>query len=96
MHEFIETTDYSVLFFIADACFVIVAILSFWIQVSIKKSALTTKESLKKIWNKASLILFSNLFIMGVVMGVKDSYVLPYLKNELGASSQLISEPKYF
>ena len=95
MHVFIETTDYSILFFIADACFVTVAILSFWIQVSIKKSALTTKESLKKIWNRASVILFSFLFIMGAVLGVKDTYVVPYLTDELGASSQLISQPKY-
>ena len=78
-----------------DGCFVTVIILSFWIQLSIKKSALTTKESLKKIWNKASLILFSFLFIMGTVIGVKDAYVVPYLTDDLGASSQMISEPKY-
>ena len=79
-----------------DGCFVTVVILSFWIQVSIQKSALTTKQSLKKIWNKASLILFSFLFIMGAVIGVKDAYVVPYLTDELGASSQMISKPKYF
>ena len=31
---------------------------------------------------------------MGAVMGVKDTYVVPYLSDELGASSQLISEFK--
>ena len=57
-----------------------------------KRSAETTKESFKRIWNKASMIFFSFLFVMGMVIGVKDTYVVPYLTDELGASSQLISE----
>ena len=56
-----------------------------------KKSPLATGESLKKIWNKASLIFFSILFIKGIVNGVKDTYLVPYLSEDLGASSQLIS-----
>ena len=88
-----ESTDYSILFYILDGSCVVVCVLSFWLTVTIRKSALTTTESLKKIWNKASLILFSLLFIWGVVMGVKDTYLVPYLADDLGASSQLISEP---
>ena len=89
-----ESTDYSILFYIVDGALVTVAVLSFWIRVSMRKSPLTTKESLKKIWTKAPLVLFSFLFIMGAVMGVKDTYVVPYLSDDLGASSQLISELK--
>ena len=86
-----ESTDYSVLFYIFDGCCLIVLVLSFWLKVSMTKSALTTKESLKKIWNKASLLFFSILFIMGTLYGVKDTYLVPYLTDDLGASSQLIS-----
>ena len=68
-----------------------VLVLSFWIKVSMKRSALSTKESLKRIWNKASLIFFSILFIVGTLFGVKDTYLVPYLTDDLGASSQLIS-----
>ena len=60
-----------------------------------KKSALSTKESLKKIWNKASLIFFSLLLIVGILFGVKDTYLVPYLTEDLGASSQLISKRQY-
>ena len=60
-----------------------------------KRSALSTKESLKKIWNKASLIFFSLLLIVGILFGVKDTYLVPYLTEDLGASSQLISKRQY-
>ena len=89
---FPESTDYSVLFYIFDGCLVVVLVLSFWLKVSMKRSGLTTKQSLKKIWNKASLIFFSILFIMGTLYGVKDTYLVPYLTDDLGASSQLISK----
>ena len=87
-----ESTDYSVLFYILDGCFFVVCVLSFWLTITIRKSALTTTQSLRKIWNKASLILFSLLFTWGAVMGVKDTYLVPYLSDDLGASSQLLSE----
>ena len=91
----LESTDYSVLFYIFDGCLLMVLVLSFWIKVSMKRSALSTKESLKRIWNKASLIFFSILFIVGTLFGVKDTYLVPYLTDDLGASSQLISEKHY-
>ena len=31
------------------------------------------------------------VFILGVVAGVKETYAIPYLTDDLGASSQLIS-----
>ena len=90
-----ESTDYSVLFYIFDGCCFMVLVLSFWLKVSMKRSALSTKESLKKIWNKASLIFFSILFVVGTLYGVKDTYLIPYLTEDLGASSQLISKQKH-
>ena len=87
-----ESTDYSVLFYMLDGGCVIIVVLSFWLNVTMKRSAETTKESFKRIWNKASMIFFSFLFIWGIVIGVKDTYVVAYLTDELGASSQLISE----
>ena len=91
----LESTDYSVLFYIFDGCCFMVLVLSFWLKVSMKRSALSTKESLKKIWNKASLIFFSILFVVGTLYGVKDTYLIPYLTEDLGASSQLISKQKH-
>ena len=87
-----ESTDYSILFYMLDACLFIVCVLSLWLTVTMRKSPLTTTESLKKIWNKASLIFFSLLFTWGLLYGVKDTYLVPYLSDDLGASSQLISE----
>ena len=87
-----ESTDYSILFYMLDACLLVVCVLSLWLTVTMRKSALTTTESLKKIWNKASLIFFSLLFTWGLLYGVKDTYLVPYLSDDLGASSQLISQ----
>ena len=68
------------------------AALVFWLRVLIERSPQSTKESLKKIWNKPALILFSFLFSLGFAAGVKDVYAIPYLTDDLGASSQLISD----
>ena len=87
-----ESTDYSILFYVSDGCFLAVCILSLWLTVTMKRSALTTTESLKKIWNKASIIFFTLLFTWGLIYGVRDTYVVPYLSDDLGASSQLISK----
>ena len=86
-----ESTDYSILFYMLDGCLFAVCVLSLWLTVTMRKSALTTTESLKKIWNKASLIFFTVLFMWGLIYGVRDTYVVPYLSDDLGASSQLIS-----
>ena len=86
-----ESTDYSILFYMLDGCLFAVCVLSLWLTVTMRKSALTTTESLKKIWNKASLIFFTLLFMWGLIYGVRDTYVVPYLSDDLGASSQLIS-----
>ena len=67
------------------------AVLVFWLTVKKDKSVQSTKESLKKIWNKPGLTLFSFLFILGFAAAIKDTYVIPYLTDDLGASSQLIS-----
>ena len=87
-----ESTDYSILFYILDGCLLAVCVLSLWLTVTMRKSALTTTESLKKIWNKASLLFFTLLFMWGLIYGVRDTYVVPYLSDDLGASSQLISQ----
>ena len=87
-----ESTDYSILFYILDGSILAVCVLSLWLNVTMRKSALTTTESLKNIWNKASLIFFSLLFTWGLLYGVKDTYLVPYLSDDLGASSQLISQ----
>ena len=86
-----ESTDYSILFYMLDGCLFAVCVLSLWLTVTMRKSTLTTTESLKKIWNKASLIFFTLLFMWGLIYGVRDTYVVPYLSDDLGASSQLIS-----
>ena len=86
-----ESTDYSILFYMLDGCLFAVCVLSLWLTVTMRKSALATTESLKKIWNKASLIFFTVLFMWGLIYGVRDTYVVPYLSDDLGASSQLIS-----
>ena len=88
----LESTDYSILFYILDGCLLAVCVLSLWLTVTMRKSALTTTESLKKIWNKASLLFFTLLFMWGLIYGVRDTYVVPYLSDDLGASSQLISQ----
>ena len=90
-----ESTDYSILFYILDGCCFVVCVLSLWLTVTMRKSALTTTESLRKIWNKTSLIFFSLLFTWGLLYGVKDTYLVPYLSDDLGASSQLISEQNH-
>ena len=87
-----ESTDYSILFYMLDGCLLAVCVLSLGLTVTIRKSALTTTKSLKKIWNKASLIFFTLLFMWGLIYGVRDAYVVPYLSDDLGASSQLISQ----
>ena len=87
-----ESTDYSILFYILDGCLLAVCVLSLWLTVTMRKRALTTTESLKKIWNKASLLFFTLLFMWGLIYGVRDTYVVPYLSDDLGASSQLISQ----
>ena len=87
-----ESTDYSILFYMLDGCLLAVCVLSLWLTVTMRKSALTTTESLKKIWNKASLLFFTLLFMWGLIYGVRDTYVVPYLSDDLGASSQLISQ----
>ena len=92
---FTESTDYSILFYMLDGCLLAVCVLSVWLTVTMRKSALTTAESLKKIWNKASLIFFTLLFMWGLMYGVRDTYVVPYLSDDLGASSQLISHQAY-
>ena len=87
-----ESTDYSILFYMLDGSILAVCVLSLWLNVTMRKSALTTTESLKKIWNKASLLFFTLLFMWGLIYGVRDTYVVPYLSDDLGASSQLISQ----
>ena len=87
-----ESTDYSILFYILDGSILAVCVLSLWLNVTMRKSALTTTESLKNIWNKASLIFFSLLFTWGFLYGVRETYIVPYLSDDLGASSQLISQ----
>ena len=86
-----ESTDYSVLFYIMAGFKITAAVLIFWLKVKVERSPQSTKESMKKIWNKSALILFAILFILGVVAGVKETYAIPYLTDDLGASSQLIS-----
>ena len=86
-----EFTDYSVLFYIMAGCKFTTAMLVFWLRVNIERSPQSTKESLKNIWNKPALTLFSFLFILGFVAAVKEAYAIPYLTDDLGASSQLIS-----
>ena len=86
-----ESTDYSVLFYFMAGFQTTAAALIFWLKVKIERSPQSTKESLKKILNKSALTLISFLLVMGVVSGVKDTYIVPYLTDDLGASSQLIS-----
>ena len=86
-----ESTDYSELFYIMAGFKLIAAILIFWLKVKIERSPQSTKESLKKIWNKPAITLFFFLFILGFVAAVKEAYAIPYLTDDLGASSQLIS-----
>ena len=86
-----EPTDYSALFYIMAGFKLSAAVLVFWLTVKRDKSLQSTRESLKKIWNKPGLLLFSFLFILGFAQAVKDTYVIPYLTDDLGASSQLIS-----
>ena len=90
-----ESTDYSILFYILDGSILAVCVLSLWLNVTMRKSSLTTTESLKNIWNKASLIFFSLLFTWGFLYGVRETYIVPYLSADLGASSQLISQQNY-
>ena len=95
VHHFLprkESTDYSILFYMYDGYFLLAAVLMIWLSVTLERSGQSTLEALKKIWNKSALIVFSLLFILGIQWGVQDSYVLVYLTDEMGASSQLTSE----
>ena len=75
-----------------DGYFLLAAVLMIWLNVTLERSGQSTLEALKKIWNKSALIVFSLLFILGIQWGVQDSFVLVYLTDEMGASSQLTSE----
>ena len=87
-----EETNYSILFYACDVFLVIAAIMSLWLKVEMEKSGQTTKESLKMLWTRPTIIFFSFMLILGYGWGVRDTYLFAYLQDELGASSSLISK----
>ena len=87
-----EETNYSILFYACDVFLVIGAIMTLWLKVEMEKSGQTTKESLKMLWTRPTIIFFSFMLILGYGWGVRDTYLFAYLQDELGASSSLISK----
>ena len=87
-----EETNYSILFYASDVFLVIGAIMTLWLKVEMEKSGQTTKESLKMLWTRPTIIFFSFMLILGYGWGVRDTYLFAYLQDELGASSSLISK----
>ncbi len=99
-----EENDYKIAFYLYDGCLFLALLISLKLKVTLgsggdegeneidlkKKRKKETREALKQIFSKPALIFFGLLFNNGLLWGVVDAYVLVYLQEYLGASSEMI------
>ena len=86
-----EFTDYSMAFYIASGFLFATCVLVLFLEIKVPKTGEKPFKSLKKIINPSSLLLFFFGFLFGYTWGIHDTFLFIYLQEDLGASSQLIS-----
>ena len=97
-----EENNYTLAFYIFDGFLFLALLISFKLKVNLGTSELDqeskierkkeNRRALKDLVNPSALIFFGILFGGGAMWGVHDTYLLIYLQNDLGASSQFIGQ----
>ena len=95
-------------FYLYDGCLFVALLISLKLKVTLgfgsdddnsdeakKRNKKETRRALKQIFSKPALIFYGMLFQNGVLWGVYDTYVIIYLQEYLGASSELIGNSVY-
>lgn len=89
---FLEENDYTLAFYIFDAFLLVTILISFKLKVTLKTEVISKRREILKLFNLPAIVFFAILFFGGILWGVHDTYLLIYLQDELGASSQLLSK----
>ncbi len=80
------------MYYVADAYLVIACCIVFFLDVSTEKVGQKTTEALKKIFTIPSVVLLGLVSMLGLLLGIKESYFAVYMEGELNASVSMIGE----
>ena len=89
---FSEQTDYSLVFYVNDVCLLITCIIYLFLDVNMEQTGENVWKSLKQIISIPAITFFGLCFLMGFQWGIHDTYLLIYLDEEMGASTEFISK----
>ncbi len=89
---FAATNDYTLAYYVNDACLVLTCLVVLKLHVQKHPSVEKTSAAIKKIFSIPALVLFAILGMFGFMFGARDSLYSIYLQDELGADTKLISQ----
>ncbi len=75
-----------------DAFLLAACVIVFFLDVSRQEKIQRTREALGDLFTIPACIVYSILFMLGILVGVRGNYYALYLQDELGASTTLLGE----